>query len=842
VHIIQRMTLVVAVFILITPAAHARNHVNIGGALGALMQAAQAAEAATIRERARSEWSQVDPDLLSCLQGSLLKTPPNQLANRGISVSDARLIKYVNACYADVGPPRLGVTLGTVTYDLNDDINRILRIVHNQADEDTTDLTDEKTLIISVKPNSVAASAGLKSGDVIYKYNGHQITGNQLNNLVRVSPPQTKHEIEIFRDGGFETYYATFSSIRDRREVHNKIIAKTLAEERKIKQAKAKIKQAKEKVRLVQKERERKERVKRIAKATVLANAKAKQERNNILADSEYTQALSKLFSGNKDDIVYLVDTESDGVMKGLGGNLVIAHDIPKSCVIPLTNYSPTKNVFHREAEKSFYQVLKKEKIKRSACTQLSIEPSNIIIFSKSIKSSTSPAILKWILQKYNEGTYQTLVVADANAFVQKQLALKKENLDLLATQKKRSKSLLASVEKGQSSGYGLLILKAGDRSVCSVKGENEKVVKGIISSLHKSDPISLKGITGLEISKDTLNNNFLKLKLKKCKYFVARADKMKNLVIGLKRDKIAFSLHHELGGINQATSKRPRSQSPVRERNVSSTPVANRSVKRKTNKYAVAVIIGNKNYTDRTPQVDFSHNDADAMKKFVIDRLGYRKGNIIDLRDATQSQMMAIFGTKDSYKGKLFGWVRPGKSDVTVFYSGHGVPSLKNKRGYLLPVDADPNLVEITGYPVDVLYKNLAKINAKTVTVYLDACFSGDSPKGMIVRATSGISVVAKLPEKKVGFTVLTAAGGDQFASWDEDAKMGLFTKNLLIALNGAADGADYGNGDGNVSVGEVQKYLDDEMSYQARRRYNRSQKATIMGDSKTVLSTMRK
>jgi uncharacterized caspase-like protein len=202
----------------------------------------------------------------------------------------------------------------------------------------------------------------------------------------------------------------------------------------------------------------------------------------------------------------------------------------------------------------------------------------------------------------------------------------------------------------------------------------------------------------------------------------------------------------------------------------------------------------------------------------------------------------MAIFGTKDSHKGKLFGWVRPGKSDVTVFYSGHGVPSLKNKRGYLLPVDADPNLVEITGYPVDVLYKNLAKINAKTVTVYLDACFSGDSPKGMIVRATSGISVVAKLPEKKVGFTVLTAAGGDQFASWDEDAKMGLFTKNLLIALNGAADGADYGNGDGNVSVGEVQKYLDDEMSYQARRRYNRSQKATIMGDSKTVLSTMRK
>jgi hypothetical protein len=49
--------------------------------------------------------------------------------------------------------------------------------------------------------------------------------------------------------------------------------------------------------------------------------------------------------------------------------------------------------------------------------------------------------------------------------------------------------------------------------------------------------------------------------------------------------------------------------------------------------------------------------------------------------------------------------------SDVTVFYSGHGVPGLKSKRGYLLPVNADPNKPEINGYPVDTLYANLAKI-----------------------------------------------------------------------------------------------------------------------------------
>ena len=203
----------------------------------------------------------------------------------------------------------------------------------------------------------------------------------------------------------------------------------------------------------------------------------------------------------------------------------------------------------------------------------------------------------------------------------------------------------------------------------------------------------------------------------------------------------------------------------------------------------------------------------------------------------------MVVFGTEKSHRGKLFSYVRPGESDVTVFYSGHGVPGLKDRRGYLLPVDADPNLVELNGYPIDLLYSNLGKIPAKSIRVYMDACFSGDSPNGMLVRAASGLSITPKMPKKRAGNTMIsiTAAQGDQFASWDEDAKHGLFTKHLLTALGGTADRGRYGNGDGKVTVGEVKKYLDREMTYQARRRYNRDQVATVQGDSKLVLSSYR-
>ena len=41
-----------------------------------------------------------------------------------------------------------------------------------------------------------------------------------------------------------------------------------------------------------------------------------------------------------------------------------------------------------------------------------------------------------------------------------------------------------------------------------------------------------------------------------------------------------------------------------------------------------VAVIIGNKSYTHPdVPEVSFAHNDADAIKRYVIETLGFRDG-----------------------------------------------------------------------------------------------------------------------------------------------------------------------------------------------------------------------
>lgn len=251
----------------------------------------------------------------------------------------------------------------------------------------------------------------------------------------------------------------------------------------------------------------------------------------------------------------------------------------------------------------------------------------------------------------------------------------------------------------------------------------------------------------------------------------------------------------------------------------------------------AIAVVIGNRRYAHGLPEVRYAANDAEAMKRFAVDVLGYRSGNVIGLVDATQAEMYAVFGNGRDHRGKLWSWVRPGRSDVLVYFSGHGVPGLRDRRGYLMPSDADPATPEINGYPLDLLLENLGKLDTRSTTVLLDACFSGNSAAGWLVPAASPVYVKTAPPTPSAGLTLITAAQGDQVASWDEGARLGLFTRHLLDALRGAADRGRDGNGDGAVTLGEVQRYLDDEMSYAARRSYQRVQRAGVSGDPRTVL-----
>jgi peptidoglycan hydrolase-like protein with peptidoglycan-binding domain len=255
-----------------------------------------------------------------------------------------------------------------------------------------------------------------------------------------------------------------------------------------------------------------------------------------------------------------------------------------------------------------------------------------------------------------------------------------------------------------------------------------------------------------------------------------------------------------------------------------------------------VAVIIANSNYTKQgkgIPNVDPAYNDAKNIKRYFMEALGVREGNIIYLKDATKAQMTSVLGSQDDHRGRLFNWTKPNVSKVYVYYAGHGAPAGDRGTTYLVPSDTDSQTVQLTGYPLKQLYKNLGKLPATSITVILEACFSGQSHSGHLSVRTSGISIQPKMPNVPDRLTVISAGAANQVASWEQDESQSLFTKYFLKAMSGDGDRKPYGNGDGKVSLRELKRYLDKEMTYLARRYYGRDQNAQITVDGRQVLAT---
>jgi hypothetical protein len=255
---------------------------------------------------------------------------------------------------------------------------------------------------------------------------------------------------------------------------------------------------------------------------------------------------------------------------------------------------------------------------------------------------------------------------------------------------------------------------------------------------------------------------------------------------------------------------------------------------------FGVAVVIGNKNYSSKLiPEVNYAHNDADLFLEVINKNMGYSSENIIDLRDASQAQMLSTFGNEKNHKGKLWSFLdSKGRSDVVIFYSGHGAPGLQDKRGYILPSDSDPNTVEINGYPLELLLKNISKLeDAKSVTVFLESCFSGVGHSGPLVSAASPVFVKVKEPSPARNVVVVSAASNEQVASWDDRNKVGLFSRYLVEGLTGRADI----NQDMRVTGQEILDYLDENMTPAARRLFMRQQNAQLIGDPNSILSVLR-
>ena len=249
-----------------------------------------------------------------------------------------------------------------------------------------------------------------------------------------------------------------------------------------------------------------------------------------------------------------------------------------------------------------------------------------------------------------------------------------------------------------------------------------------------------------------------------------------------------------------------------------------------------IAVIIGNKNYksTADIPDVEYADRDARIMKEYLIKTFGFKPANIIYAEDATVGKFNEIFGSERDHRGKLFNFVKKNISEVFVYYVGHGAPDLASSEAYFVPVDANPQYIVSNGYRLQTFYENLSKLPAKKITIIIDACFSGNSDKGMIFKNISPAMVKVKKEYRgPKNAMLMTSAAVDQVSTWYPEKKHSLFTYFFLKGIQGEADT----NRDSSITLGEMRDYLKENVPYMARRLNNVEQNPVVDGNEQEVL-----
>ncbi len=235
----------------------------------------------------------------------------------------------------------------------------------------------------------------------------------------------------------------------------------------------------------------------------------------------------------------------------------------------------------------------------------------------------------------------------------------------------------------------------------------------------------------------------------------------------------------------------------------------------KKINNNTFVVIIANEAYKheDRVP---FAKADGESFQKYCIQTLGIPEDHISFCSDATLNEMrMELSWLRDV--GAAYGQ----EAKILVYYSGHGVPSEESGQSYLLPVDGSAKNVE-TGFELSKLYHLLGELPVSSVTVFLDACFSGEKREGGMMLAAKGAVVRHKDPVTPVNgkLVVFSASQNDQTALIYDEKCHGLFTYFLLKKLQESK---------GSVTLGELADYIKKNVKQKSIVTHKKSQDPSV-------------
>ena len=263
--------------------------------------------------------------------------------------------------------------------------------------------------------------------------------------------------------------------------------------------------------------------------------------------------------------------------------------------------------------------------------------------------------------------------------------------------------------------------------------------------------------------------------------------------------------------------------------------------------KDAVAIVIGAEKNSYGVAPAPYAARDAKVMANYFKNSLGITDVQLKTDNEVTKNQLSDLLDANYGYLSRV---VQPGKTDVFVYYSGHGIPDMATDGSqdiYLFPYDARKELVRDRGYSLNKLYADLNSLNAKSVTVILDACFSGSSRQTVTYESENisnekGIRIsmpqMTNRPwDSNPNFRVFTSSTEDQTSLGYDQSQSGLFTYFLATGLQGDADG----DGDGIIRLNELVDYVKTNVTNESLKIRGGEQSPQFYGDGNFIIEKIK-
>ncbi len=255
---------------------------------------------------------------------------------------------------------------------------------------------------------------------------------------------------------------------------------------------------------------------------------------------------------------------------------------------------------------------------------------------------------------------------------------------------------------------------------------------------------------------------------------------------------------------------------------------------KAKSNPHALALIVGIEDY-GHTFKARHAARDANLFYDYAQRSLGIPAGNIRLLTGeaATRADLL------HAVKTWMAPMIQPGKSQVVVFFAGHGLASSDGEKAFLIPQDARPDLLEDTALDRQRLMADIARARPQSALFFFDTCYSGGGRGGdkTLVAGARAITIKPRADLLPPGFMQFSASSNDQLAHSHPSQPHGLFSYYLMRGLSGEADA----NHDQRLTAGELQAYVQERVQRLAQTQ-GRPQVPELIGDPERVIAVWKR